>query len=238
MRTYFEGCNEADVRKIVSCFTPDAVHYFPPDMYDGPWRGAEKIAQGWQAAVAKLGSYWTIDRMIVDPDTDQAAMEWTHFKTKQGVVLRGAEWYFFDKQSGLITEIRAYYASPQGQEPPEAGAGRAGLPRARLRDCAASGSARLVVSQPWFHGSFSHPPALKYVNGRPRTGSGAAPLCTPHSFSIVQVLSFGNTCPSRCASAGGDVPPAPGGFQRGPSPLWRGLRVSPKSNILRVGGWG
>ena len=113
MRTYFEGCNEADVRKIVSCFTPDAVHYFPPDMYDGPWRGAEKIAQGWQAAVAKLGSYWTIDRMIVDPDTDQAAMEWTHFKTKQGVVLRGAEWYFFDKQSGLITEIRAYYASPQ-----------------------------------------------------------------------------------------------------------------------------
>jgi hypothetical protein len=29
------------------------------------------------------------------------------------VVLRGDEWYHFDPDSGLITEIRAYYASPQ-----------------------------------------------------------------------------------------------------------------------------
>ena len=113
MRAYFQGCNQADARKIVSCFTPDAVHYFPPDMYDGPWRGAERIAQGWQAAVATLGSRWAIDRLVIDPDTDQAAMEWTHFKAEQGIVLRGAEWYVFDGKSGLIKEIRAYYASPQ-----------------------------------------------------------------------------------------------------------------------------
>lgn len=113
IETYFEGCNEADLQKIINCFTVNAIHYFPPDMYDGPWRGAEKIAKGWQSAVENLGSYWTIDRVMVDPDTDQAAMEWTHFKTKKGVVLRGAEWYFFDKKSGLISEIRAYYASPQ-----------------------------------------------------------------------------------------------------------------------------
>jgi hypothetical protein len=29
------------------------------------------------------------------------------------VVLRGDEWYRFDPDSGLISEIRAYYASPQ-----------------------------------------------------------------------------------------------------------------------------
>jgi hypothetical protein len=29
------------------------------------------------------------------------------------VVLRGDEWYHFDPDSGLIAEIRAYYASPQ-----------------------------------------------------------------------------------------------------------------------------
>jgi hypothetical protein len=40
-------------------------------------------------------------------------MEWTHFKTFEGTVLRGDEWYVFDPASGLIREIRAYYASPQ-----------------------------------------------------------------------------------------------------------------------------
>ena len=32
IRKYFDGCNEADIEKMVSCFTPDAVHYFPPGM--------------------------------------------------------------------------------------------------------------------------------------------------------------------------------------------------------------
>ena len=116
IRTYFEGCNEADVEKIASCLTPDAIHYFPPDMYDGPWRGAETIAQGWRDAVASLGSYWNVDRLVTDPDRGEAVIEWTHFKTKKGIVLRGAEWYEFDDQTGLISELRAYYASPQAHD--------------------------------------------------------------------------------------------------------------------------
>ena len=36
MREYYDGCNEADREKIMRCFTPDAVHYFPP----GHVRGA------------------------------------------------------------------------------------------------------------------------------------------------------------------------------------------------------
>ena len=116
IRTYFEGCNEADSEKVISCLTPDAVHYFPPDMYDGPWRGAETIARKWQNAVAKIGSYWTIDSVVVDANRDQAVIEWAHFKTRDGTVLRGAEWYLFDEETGLISELRAYYASPQAKD--------------------------------------------------------------------------------------------------------------------------
>ena len=90
LEVHIEGCCEADAEKMESCLTPDAVHAFPPGMYDGPWRGAAYIAQRWQAAVSNLGSYWTLDQLIVSPDTDQVAVEWTHFRTKQdGTVLRG-----------------------------------------------------------------------------------------------------------------------------------------------------
>ena len=57
IKTYFEGCNEANFNKMVACFNPSAIHYFPPDMYDGPWRGADTIANRWIATVEKLGSY-------------------------------------------------------------------------------------------------------------------------------------------------------------------------------------
>jgi hypothetical protein len=116
IRTYFDGCNAADVDQIAACFVPEGVHYFPPGMYEGPFRGARKIGERWRAAVETFGSYWTVDHVIVDPETDRAVIEWTHFKTRQGTILRGDEWYVFDPESGLIREIRAYYASPQAAD--------------------------------------------------------------------------------------------------------------------------
>lgn len=113
IRDYFEFCNRADAAGIASCFTSDAVHYFPPGMYRGPFRGADVIAERWVWAVETLGSHWTVDEVICDPDTDRAVIEWTHHKRAAGVVLRGDEWYRFAPESGLISEIRAYYASPQ-----------------------------------------------------------------------------------------------------------------------------
>src|SRR5687767_3865414 len=80
IRTYFDGCNEADVEKIAACFTPDAVHYFPPGMYEGPFRGARKIGERWRAAVENFGSYWTVDRLLIEPVRYEAVMEWSHFK--------------------------------------------------------------------------------------------------------------------------------------------------------------
>ncbi len=47
------------------------------------------------------GSSWTVDEIAVDPGRRTVACEWTHFKGKTGVILRGAEWYVFD-DSGLI----------------------------------------------------------------------------------------------------------------------------------------
>ena len=116
IRDYFEACNSGVVEAIAAHFEPDAVHYFPPGMYEGPFRGALKIAEKWRSAVQNLGSYWTVDRLLIEPSSWQAVMEWTHFKTKSGAVLRGIEWYEFDPVSGLIREIRAYYATPQPAE--------------------------------------------------------------------------------------------------------------------------
>jgi hypothetical protein len=112
IRKYFDDCNSGDIDRIASHFEPDAVHYFPPGMYDGPFRGARTIAEKWNAAVQKLGSCWTIDQMLCDAPTRRAVIEWTHFKRSAGVMLRGDEWYIFSPR-GLIQEIRAYYASPQ-----------------------------------------------------------------------------------------------------------------------------
>jgi len=113
IRRYFAACNDADVDAIASCFAEGAVHYFPPGMYGGPFVGGRTIGERWDAAVQQLGSVWTVDQVITDPPSGRAVIEWTHFKTVQGVVLRGDEWYIFDFDSGLIREIRAYYASPQ-----------------------------------------------------------------------------------------------------------------------------
>lgn len=113
IQKYWDGCNEADVDKMASCFTPDGTHYFPPGMYAGPFRGGRVIGERWAEAVATLGSIWTIDQLVIDVENARAVLEWSHFKTFTGVVLRGDEWYEFDRETGLIRDIRAYYASPQ-----------------------------------------------------------------------------------------------------------------------------
>lgn len=116
IRHYFDACNAADAEGIASYFAPDGVHYFPPGMYEGPFRGAETIAKRWVMAVETFGSAWTVDSFIGDPSTGRAVIEWSHFKTCQDTLLRGDEWYRFDRATGKIIEIRAYYASPQPAE--------------------------------------------------------------------------------------------------------------------------
>lgn len=112
IRRYFAACNAADHAALLSCFTPDAVHYFPSGLPEIPWRTAQTIADKWVWCVENLGSQWTIEKILVSHDSHEAVIEWTHWKSIPGTALRGDEWYVFDEQSGLIKEIRAYYASP------------------------------------------------------------------------------------------------------------------------------
>jgi len=116
IRRYFDACNAGDYAGLVSCFTPDAVHYFPPGLPNIPWRGAQAIARQWVWCVENLGSQWTIDKILISRDTHEAVIEWTHWKRKHATAQRGDEWYVFDAASGLIQEIRAYYASPAVQD--------------------------------------------------------------------------------------------------------------------------
>jgi hypothetical protein len=116
VRGYFDACNAADADAIAAYFVEEGVHYFPPGMYEGPFRGAATIARRWVQAVERLGSVWTVDSFIGDVATGRAVIEWSHFKTFEGTLLRGDEWYRFDRATGLIEEIRAYYAAPQPTE--------------------------------------------------------------------------------------------------------------------------
>lgn len=112
LRRYYAACNAADYEALISCFTPDGTHYFPPGLPEIPWRTPEAIARKWQWAVATLGSFWTIENIIYSHDKPVAVLEWTHWKRKLNTAQRGDEWYEFDPQTGLISEIRAYYAAP------------------------------------------------------------------------------------------------------------------------------
>lgn len=109
VRLYFEACNSASRERLYEVLADEVVHYFPPGV-GGPYRGKEAIADLWIDFVREKGSCWTIDRLI--GNGNEVVVEWSHFKTKIGETIRGAEWYEFDA-AGKIREIRAYYASPR-----------------------------------------------------------------------------------------------------------------------------
>lgn len=114
VRTYFEGCNEGDHEKMARVFAPSVVHYFPPGMF-GPRVGSRAIADLWRDMIRAAGSRWTIDRLVASDE--EVVIEWTHFQPRSGSRIRGAEWYEFDN-AGLITVIKAYYASPRDRSLP------------------------------------------------------------------------------------------------------------------------
>jgi regulator of RNase E activity RraA len=109
VRAYFGACNNARREELYSVLADDAVHYFPPGA-GGPYRGKKAIADLWLRFAAEKGSSWTIDRLV--SNGDEVAIEFSHFKSLVGEIVRGSEWYRFD-DDGKIVEIRAYYASPR-----------------------------------------------------------------------------------------------------------------------------
>jgi ketosteroid isomerase-like protein len=116
IRRYFDACNAGDYDALMACFTADAVHYFPPGLPDIPWRSADAIARKWVWCVENLGSQWTIEKVLVSRDSNEAVIEWTHWKRNTATAQRGDEWYVFCPDTGMIQEIRAYYAAPAVRE--------------------------------------------------------------------------------------------------------------------------
>ena len=142
LRGYFDACNAGDAKTVKACLTPNAVHYFPANERYGPWKGAKAIAENWAAVVKQSKAHWTIDAILVDSHKAEAVVEWTQFRAKSGKHLRGVDWYVFDRASGLIAEIRAYYAADEhrGQAAHELGGfeyAKRGYPTASLRRSAA-----------------------------------------------------------------------------------------------------
>ena len=106
---HIAACNTGDAGAIAACFAPGAVHYFPPG-YGGPARGGQVIGGTFARLVHAAGSRWSIDQILCDPGSNRAVAEWTVRRT--GLLPRGDEWYEFDQDTGLGTEIRGYLASP------------------------------------------------------------------------------------------------------------------------------
>lgn len=139
VRAYFDACNAGDGKTIAACLAPGAVHYFPANERYGPWRGARAIAEGWAATYKQSKARWTIDALMVDCAKAEAVVEWTQFRAKSGKRLRGVDWYVFDPVSGLIAEVRAYYAADEhrGQAAHELGGfdyAKRGYPTAAKRN--------------------------------------------------------------------------------------------------------
>jgi methyltransferase len=108
IRNYIQACNDGDAERIAASFASDAVHYFP----NVPkWSGASTIGDGFSTRVQALGQLWTVDRVLVDADRREGALEWTRFD-KEGRVVRGVDWFVFEPESFRIREIRAYGAAP------------------------------------------------------------------------------------------------------------------------------
>lgn len=114
VRGYFEACNSASRELFAKHLSDDCVHYFPPET-GGPYHGRKAIEDLWIGFVQRLGSQWTIDRLVCDGEN--LCIEWTHWKPNVAEHIRGSEWYEFGAD-GKINAIWAHYASPRDASRP------------------------------------------------------------------------------------------------------------------------
>jgi ketosteroid isomerase-like protein len=119
VRAYFAACNAADAAGIAACLTPDAVQYgYAPSQ---PMRGAALVSSRFKAIVEAEGRRWTVDRIVSDATRAEAVIQYSRFRTGDATVVRGAEWFFFDRASGLIREIHNYTPTNASVRRAEAG---------------------------------------------------------------------------------------------------------------------
>jgi methyltransferase len=109
IRTYIQACNDADAEAIAACFHPQAAHYFPPGRTS--WLGAVTIGGNFANVVRDHGFCWTVDQLLSDVDRYASTMEWTRVNRQGDQLVRGFDWFVFERQTFSIREIRCYYAA-------------------------------------------------------------------------------------------------------------------------------
>jgi hypothetical protein len=107
IRHYIDACNAAAAAAISACFVPDATHYFPQTQ---KWSSADAIGTSFSRWVAQTGRRWTVDQILTDADRCAAILEWTQFDPPARV-LRGVDWFLFERERLRIREIRCYFAA-------------------------------------------------------------------------------------------------------------------------------
>ncbi len=76
IRAYFDACNTGSAEAVMAYFTSEGTHYFPEGSPFGTLRGARAIGDCWARCVRDLGSFWTVDNFVGDPETGKAVIEW------------------------------------------------------------------------------------------------------------------------------------------------------------------
>jgi hypothetical protein len=105
IRTYYQGCNNADAALMKTTFCDDVVHYFT---HHPKISGAENLANYWVKMQPRIKGEWHLDHALVDGT--ECVIEWTmvwQSPVGERELIRGAEWYEF--RDDKISEIRAYY---------------------------------------------------------------------------------------------------------------------------------
>lgn len=110
LTTYYDGCSDGDLDKLLSTLHPDVTHWFlAPNLGSRSVTGAEHLARYWRKVSRSIDARWVVESMCARPD--QAVIEWTMWWRPDGleerVATRGAEW--FTCRGGRIHEIRSYY---------------------------------------------------------------------------------------------------------------------------------
>jgi len=115
VRRYFDACNSGVLEDFTPTLASDVVHYFLPSRFT-PIRGRDHLARFWRKFKQVSNTVWSIDEVIAQGDRviSEWSLIWTPPGSSSRLKMRGSEWY--EMRSGVIGEIRAYFAYDESRD--------------------------------------------------------------------------------------------------------------------------
>lgn len=113
IHTHFDAWNKQDKTRWMANFAADAVL---EDPVGGPKKvGRDAVEKSWDHSF-KEGHFWTIEPVLMQICTDQAALHVRSKGTVDGTAIEidGIEIYTID-DAGKVAYIRTYFNPPEGQ---------------------------------------------------------------------------------------------------------------------------